>query len=482
MAGSPGLTRRSPLDPDPRRACRPADHRDYTGRRRHQRRIGSGAVRPARWRRVLPAAIIAIMSVGWLLLRGRASPPTTTSPSASRRLSAELGSDGTLPATDAPFALSQDGTVLAFVARRGGGAPQLHVRHLDQLTATPLDGTAGASSPFFSTDGQWVAFFADLKLKKIPVTGGAVVTLADAENPRGGWWAEDNTIVFAPHYRRALMRVSAVGGHAQPLTRLAEKEITHRWPRFARWCRRRVHRKHGGGHWGGGDDCRAAPAIRRAHHHQRGGYFGRYVASGHIVYVRGDTLYAIPFDPNKLTVTGAEARAIEGVSSASARGAAQFAVSQSGTLTYLRVGTLSNRGRSHGWIAPGAMAELRATAADWSNLEFSPDGQRIAMDIRAEGQTDIWGEPVGARGADARHVRRVERAAARVDSRWRTHRVSIVQVGRPLRQHLGLAARGWHRRRAGADPEHWRACPWACGIRRRRCSHTSQRHRRLGTM
>ena len=60
--------------------------------------------------------------------------------------------------------------------------------------------------PCFSPDAQWLAFFADLKLKKVPVTGGAVVTLADAPSARGAWWAEDGTIVFAPDYRKGLMR------------------------------------------------------------------------------------------------------------------------------------------------------------------------------------------------------------------------------------------------------------------------------------
>ena len=142
------------------------------------------------------------------------------------------------PTTDAPFTLSPDGTLLAFVARTSGRAPQLYVRRLDQLTATPLSGTDGASSPFFSPDGQWLAFFADLKLKKVPVTGGAVVTLADAPNPRGGWWAEDGTIVFAPNNRVGLMRVSAVGGQAQPVTTLRRVRSRIAFRRYCRAARR----------------------------------------------------------------------------------------------------------------------------------------------------------------------------------------------------------------------------------------------------
>ena len=156
--------------------------------------------------------IVGVLGVAAVLVLGYSARWKSTPIAPAQRLSIELGMPGRLPGTDVPIALSPDGTLLAFVARTNGEAPQLYVRRLDQLTATPLSGTEGASTPCFSPDGQWLAFFADLKLKKVPVTGGAVVTLADAPDPRGAWWAEDGTIVFAPHYRRGLMRVSSVGG------------------------------------------------------------------------------------------------------------------------------------------------------------------------------------------------------------------------------------------------------------------------------
>jgi DNA-binding winged helix-turn-helix (wHTH) protein len=118
-------------------------------------------VRPAPWRRVLPGASLAVIGVVWVLVMGRSSPTTTLAP-APLRLSVELGADGTLPTGNTNFALSHDGRRLAFVARGPRGVTQLHVRDLDQVTARPLDGTDGASSPFFSPDGHWVAFFAEM--------------------------------------------------------------------------------------------------------------------------------------------------------------------------------------------------------------------------------------------------------------------------------------------------------------------------------
>ncbi len=155
-------------------------------------------------------------------------------------MSAELGADVSLVIAQGAAApdgnaavVSPDGSQLAFVAQpHGGGAPRLYVRRLDQLTATPLAGTEDAVGPFFSPDGQWLGFFGGGKLKKIAVTGGAPVTLADVTNARGGSWAEDETIVFSPGTLRggSLWRVPAAGGTAERLTTLAQGEGTHRWP------------------------------------------------------------------------------------------------------------------------------------------------------------------------------------------------------------------------------------------------------------
>ena len=117
-----------------------------------------------------------------------------------RRLEVSIGADASLEIEinlegNAAF-LSPDGSLLAFVAIPDeGGQRQLYVRRLDQLQATPLSGTEGVRGPFFSPDGRWIGFFADGKLKKIPVTGGAAITLCDAPSDRGGAWGDDGSIV-----------------------------------------------------------------------------------------------------------------------------------------------------------------------------------------------------------------------------------------------------------------------------------------------
>ena len=123
----------------------------------------------------------------------------------------------------------------------------------------------------------------------------------------------------------------------------------------------------------------------------RGGYFGRYdAASGHIVYVQDDTLFAMPFDVRRLGVTGAATRSIEGVTSDASRGSAHVALSDTGTLAYSRGRNLFDA-RPMAWMdRSGKLSALRDEPAEWLNPEFSPDGRRIAMDIESRGQRDIW--------------------------------------------------------------------------------------------
>ena len=129
---------------------------------------------PAGWSRVLPWAVAGALGVGLALVLALWAPWRKASPPpAPLRLEATLGADASL-VTDqgAAAVLSPDGAVLAFVAQKSAGADaQLYIRRLDQLQAAPLSGTDGARNPFFSPDGQWIAFFADAKLKKISVTG-----------------------------------------------------------------------------------------------------------------------------------------------------------------------------------------------------------------------------------------------------------------------------------------------------------------------
>ena len=271
-------------------------------------------------------------------------------------------------------------------------APSCYVRRLNQLQATPLSGTEDALSPFFSPDGQWIGFSADRKLKKIAVNGGASATLCDVTQLRGGSWGEDGTIVFSLSDTRTmrLMRVSAEGGTPEPLTPSADGEVAQLWPQILPGGKAVLYTSSDvvGAYNGANLVVQPLPDGPRKIV-QRGGFYGRYVPSGHLVYIHDGTLFAAPFDLDRLELTGPPALALEGVASNSITGGAQFSVSASGALVYLP-GPMKGAGIPIDWINPdGQTSPLRATRANWFNPRFSPDGRRLAMEI-LDGQSDIW--------------------------------------------------------------------------------------------
>ena len=163
------------------------------------------------WRRSIPwaaAAVFALLSLA-TLWHAWIKPNSAS----VVRLSVEFGADGSLPTNFGPSAvLSPDGKRIALVLRDASQNARIYLRSLDQLSATPLPGTENARNPFFSPDSQWIAFFAEGKLKKISVQGGAAVTLCDVQDDRGGAWGQDGTIVFATSVRTPLYRISSGGG------------------------------------------------------------------------------------------------------------------------------------------------------------------------------------------------------------------------------------------------------------------------------
>ena len=336
------------------------------------------------WQRRLPwavamVAVVAAVLLLWRPWEGPRVPPTAV------RLNMELGADASLfTPFGAGAALSADGKRLAFVASAAGKPPQLYVRSLDQLKAAVLSGTEVSRNPFFSPDGEWIAFFAGGKLKKVSVQGGAVVTLCDAADDRGGSWGEGDRIVFAQIPRQGLSRVSAAGGTPEALTEVDRRlgETTHRWPQVLPGGKAVLFTAHSSG--GNFDNATVVVMALDTKHRKtihRGGTYPRYLPSGHLLYLHEGTLFAAPFDLNRLEMTGSPVPAVEGVVANSGNGGAQFAFSDTGTLVY-SPGRSSGEGWQIDWLnGAGKLTSLRSAKGAYYNPRFSPDGTRLAVDV-----------------------------------------------------------------------------------------------------
>jgi Tol biopolymer transport system component/predicted Ser/Thr protein kinase len=315
-------------------------------------------------------------------------------PAHPMRLTAELGADVSLSnMTDgADAVLSPDGARLAFVAAGADQTQHVYIRSLDQMQATALSGTEDARDPFFSPDGEWIAFFAGGKLKKIALQGGVPVTLCDVPNGRGGSWGDNGLIVFSAGPATALSKVSSAGGMPEPLTALDNQNGlgSHRWPQFLPGGNDVLFTFSTTGlAFENADIVVYSLASGKSKTVLHGGSYARYVPSGHLVYQRNNTLFAVPFDLKRLEVTGQPAPVLEGVAT-TGTGGAQFSVSDSGTLTYVG-GSAANQDVSIYWMdAAGKFTPLRGTPGNYRDLAISPDGKRLAMDVATGNRSDIW--------------------------------------------------------------------------------------------
>ncbi len=318
----------------------------------------------------------------------------TPKPPLPVRLSAEIGADASLYIKYGPSTiLSPDGTRLALVATGSDQKQRIYVRSIDQLQAIELHGTENARDAFFSPDGQWIGFFADGELKKISVQGGAAVTLCDAPNDRGGSWGEDGTIVFASDVQVALSKVSSAGGTPQPLTTLDKQagELTQRWPQVLPGSKAVLFTSNT--HANNFEDSEIVVYSMFSGQRktvQRGGFHARYLPSGHVVYMHEGTLFAVPFDLKRLSVTGHPAPILEGVVTAPDYGGAQFSLSNTGNLVYV-AGREGAQNVSIYWMDhEGKFTPLRETPGNYFNPAFSPDGKRLALEISDGKRSDIW--------------------------------------------------------------------------------------------
>jgi Tol biopolymer transport system component/predicted Ser/Thr protein kinase len=286
-------------------------------------------------------------------------------------------------------AFSPDGTRLVYVARQDV-TQQLYLRAVDSLEAKPIPGTEGSVNPFFSPDGQWLGFFAGGKLKKISVSGGAALTLGDTAIPSGASWGSQGVIAFAPTNVSVLQQVPDAGGTPQSLTRLQKGENSHRWPEFLPGSGAMLFAAGTGGFTFANAQV-AVQSVRTGERRNliQGATQPRYAPSGHLVYAQGGSLMAVPFDPQRLTATGAAVPVVEGVLQSTFGGDAQYSFSSTGSLVYIP-GSVQSAQSKLVWVSRnGAEQPLAAPMRAYQYPRLSHDGQRVAVGIAEQG-IQVW--------------------------------------------------------------------------------------------
>jgi Tol biopolymer transport system component/predicted Ser/Thr protein kinase len=367
---------RSCLSKDPRRRLR--DIGD--ARALLEMETADPASTRTRWRVPLWVAAFlsaALVATGTLLWQSRAPDRELV------RVDVDLGPE-LLTGVNSTVAISPDGRRLVFPVQAADGKQLLGTRRLDEARTTLLAGTVNGIDPFFSPDGMWVGFFADGKLKKISVNGGASVDLCAAVNPRGGSWGRDGYIVASLNLTGPLFQVPETGGTPKAFTKLLPGEYTHRWPQFLDRGDAIIFTAAPGpvGLEDGSIDVLSLK-TGRVKALVPSGYFGRVLPSGHLLYEHLGVLFGIRFDFDQLQTRGIPRPLFNDVAANPLTGGGEFdfaaAPSGPGTLVYL-AGKASAQSWQLGWLdKTGNIKPLVAATATYTLPRFSPDGRKLVF-------------------------------------------------------------------------------------------------------
>lgn len=293
-----------------------------------------------------------------------------------------------------PVAISPDGRRLAFSTTTQEGRRLLFVHSLDKLVAQSLNGTDGASYPFWSYDSRSIGFFADGKLKKIESTGGAVQTLTDAPLGRGGTWNKDGVIVFSPGVFHPLYRISSAGGATTPVTKIAKGELSHRWPHFLPDGQHFVYLEFKPSREGvimvhdvrvGSLDNMDSQFLLKSNSRVA------YASPGYLLSIRESTLMAIPFDAKSLRITGEPLPIADNAQVYLNTASAIFSASENGNLAYQAGGT-PTVSQLIWFDRSGKQVNAIGPPSDYEDPHISPDGSKVALNKLdpQTGVSNIW--------------------------------------------------------------------------------------------
>ena len=349
--------------------------------------MGEGS-RSRGWPRALAgsaaaAGMVVLTLVAWQLARSAAR-----SPQLHGRFQLQPPPGIALVGGSEPtLAIAPDGRSVAFVGE-GSIARQLFIRRIEELAAEAIPGTEDATGPFFSPDGRWLAFHARGAVRKVPITGGEPLVVCDAPHLRGASWGDDGSIVFSTG--EGLLRVPAAGGKPEAIT-LPGSARSDRWPHHLPGGHAVLFLRYSGMGEGNNEIVVRSLVTGKERTLLRGGTYPRH-AQGQLVFSRLGTLYAAPFDSERLELDGEPRPVLDDVEFSRGSGSVLFDLARSGSLVWspgssrLRDAELvrvDRRGRI------SALAERQAPYGD--QVFPSPDGRRIGVFIRSSlEEADLW--------------------------------------------------------------------------------------------
>jgi serine/threonine-protein kinase len=347
---------------------------------------------PRRQMSTLAAAAVAIVATiaalwGWL----RPMPDSPVSRfslflPASRALQ-QIGQSG------GRLAISPDGRRLVYVGP-GEGGPRLWLRRFDQLDASPISGTEGGASPFFSPDGRQIGFITRGRtVRLVSLEGGPPLTLTDSANTTGGDWGADGYVYF--EVDSGIGRARATGGPVEPVYKMSaeRKEIGAEWPSVLPGASGLIFRVRRSGQAPEDFDIMGMKLPDGEARVLTRGVYARYAASGHLLVVTADgKLLAIPFDSGKLGLTGPPIALVEGIAVGNGGFGVDLTVSPTGTMVYTTGGAVASRRAV--WVSRDGIAT--PVDQNWepqgtiNSVALSPDAKALAVGLVRDGKEDIW--------------------------------------------------------------------------------------------
>ena len=352
--------------------------------------------------------LIAGIIIGRLLIRRYQPAPSVSVVTSTIKVEPGLRLEGLSRAFEMlhpsriAMAISHDGKFLVYSATSKDPDPQakarLYLRRMDRPGAKPIVGTEGGINPFLSPDSRSVGFWADGKLKKIPVDGGVATEICDATGIYGASWGRDNSIVFTDGSEVGLSRVSAEGGKPETLTKPDPKreETSHRLPCWLPDGKAVLFTVTRSSY-----DRRPRVAVLRLDTREHrilleNAADAKYVPTGHLIFLRQGTLMAVRFDPDRMEVIEQPVALVEDVMQAFRlsfslnTGAGQFSVSETGCLLYVAGGVIPDLKNSLVWVDQRGIEEpVMDLQRPFLNPRLSPDGRKIAYGTNGS-EWQIW--------------------------------------------------------------------------------------------